>query len=68
MNRPNHQDTVRLRASETETTAYQGLARAVREAPMPENQLLAHLPLRGRIEAFIARLSAGVDRYAPPRG
>jgi hypothetical protein len=45
MNRPNHQDTVRLRASETETAAYQGLARAVREAPMPENQLLAHLPL-----------------------
>jgi hypothetical protein len=45
MNSPNHHDTVRLRASEVETAAYQGLARAVREAPMPPNQLLAHLPL-----------------------
>ena len=42
---PNHQDTVRLRASDVETAAYQGLARAVRAAPMPDNQLLAHLPL-----------------------
>ncbi len=45
MSKTNHQDTVRLRASELEVSAYQGLARAVREAPMPPNQLLAHLPL-----------------------
>ena len=45
MTAPNHQDTVRLRASDAELAAYQGLARAARAAPMPENQLLAHLPL-----------------------
>jgi len=41
----NHQDTVRLRASDTEVEAYQNLARQLREAPIPPNQLLAHLPL-----------------------
>lgn len=43
--RVNHQDTVRLRASEAEVGAYRALAGALREAPMPQNQLLAHLPL-----------------------
>lgn len=41
----NHQDTVRLRASDTEVQAYQALAQAARSAPIPPNQLLAHLPL-----------------------
>jgi hypothetical protein len=42
---PNHQDTVRLRASDVEFQAYGALASALSEAPMPPNQLLAHLPL-----------------------
>ena len=41
----NHQDTVRLRASDTEVSAYQRLARHLADAPMPPNQILAHLPL-----------------------
>lgn len=41
----NHQDTVRLRASDTEVAAYQRLAQLLVEAPMPPNQILAHLPL-----------------------
>ena len=45
MNAPNHHDTVRLRASDLEVQAYQGLAQALRQAPMPDNQVLAHLPL-----------------------
>ncbi len=45
MNATNHQDTVHLRASDNEMQAYQALARAVRETPFPENQVLAHLPL-----------------------
>ncbi|MEW6706708.1 MAG: class I SAM-dependent methyltransferase [Pseudomonadota bacterium] len=41
----NHQDTVRLKASELEVQAYQALAAQLKAAPMPSNQILAHLPL-----------------------
>lgn len=41
----NHQDTVQLRASDAEVVAYQRLAMLLAEAPMPHNQILAHLPL-----------------------
>ncbi len=44
-NLTNHQDTVKLRAGALEVQAYQRLAAALREAPMPANQVLAHLPL-----------------------
>lgn len=45
MSQTNMQDTVRLRASDTEVEAYQFLARTLTNNPIPQHQLLAHLPL-----------------------
>jgi methyltransferase family protein len=42
---PDHHNTVRLRASELEVQAYQALAAQLKSAPIPANQVLAHLPL-----------------------
>jgi hypothetical protein len=45
MTQTNMQDTVQLRASDVEVQAYQTLAATLKDNPIPEHQLLAHLPL-----------------------
>lgn len=45
MSQTNFQETVRLRASDTEVEAYEALSQTLRDNPIPPHQLLAHLPL-----------------------
>lgn len=41
----NFEKTIKLLASDLELEAYRSLAKELREAPIPSNQILAHLPL-----------------------